>query len=314
MLELAGDLDDEALRAIALDRSSELGLQTGDFERQRRATDQLESIAIASGDKALLRDTLCCRARAEIAFGRARFGGDDDAFYRCDRTSRSFALRADRGSPRSGARASSRRELRSGASGDGRSGTSRGTESGARRPGSDRSNACDMLSLEMAERSGGRAIVADCCWNSAGKSATWRARAMRTSMPPASTGGRSTSPRRGNTSRAAASIFERIGKLQVSRLDRRSTRDALENHVGLLDEAERFYAEALTYADRLESATFRSLCYGNFAYVALLRGDGERAFANALRALSLARDCARFAAHRDQSRAFRGRAAPTRPR
>jgi tetratricopeptide (TPR) repeat protein len=87
--------------------------------------------------------------------------------------------------------------------------------------------------------------------------------------------------------RAAASIFERIGKLQ-SRASIAINAGALENHVGLLDDAERFYAEALTYADRLGSAPLRSLCYGNFAYAALLRGDAERALTEAQRALQLA--------------------------
>jgi sugar/nucleoside kinase (ribokinase family) len=36
--------------------------------------------------------------------------------------------------------------------------------------------------------------------------------------------------------------------------------------------------------------TLRALCHGNFAYVALLRGDAERALAEAERALQFARD------------------------
>ena len=57
--------------------------------------------------------------------------------------------------------------------------------------------------------------------------------------------------------RAAATIFERIGKPQ-SRASVANNAGALENHVGLLDDAERFYAEALGYADGLESAGLAS--------------------------------------------------------
>jgi hypothetical protein len=89
--------------------------------------------------------------------------------------------------------------------------------------------------------------------------------------------------------RIATSIFERIGKPQ-SRASVAINAGALENHVGLLDAAERYYAEALTYADQLQSPTLRILCHGNFAYAALLREDGTRALAEARQALALARD------------------------
>ena len=89
--------------------------------------------------------------------------------------------------------------------------------------------------------------------------------------------------------KAAASIYERIGKIQGLAS---TTVNAgwLEYKVGLVDDAERFYAEALRYADRLESERHRSIIYGNFAYVALLRGDAERALTEAQRALQIAND------------------------
>jgi DNA-binding SARP family transcriptional activator/tetratricopeptide (TPR) repeat protein len=286
MFEIARDLEDEALRAIALNRSSELGLQTGDFERQRHATDELESIAIASGDNALLRDTLRCRARAEIAFGRPVLAVSTmraiDAIEHLDRSlsgqiedlrvlAHAQAAAADFEAARATVAEAERRAGPNPALDD--------------QVAIVRTRA--MLSLEMAERVEAARlspILLELCRKigdveGEGNAHHHAARIDWWSFDIASAR---------QHLRAASSIFERIGKLQ-SRAAITINAGALENHVGLLDQAERFYAEALTYADRLESATFRSLCYGNFAYAALLRGDGERAFAQAQRALSLAR-------------------------
>jgi tetratricopeptide (TPR) repeat protein len=89
--------------------------------------------------------------------------------------------------------------------------------------------------------------------------------------------------------RAAASLAERIGKLQ-SLASTAVNAGWLEYRVGLLDDAERFYAQALAYADRLDSAKHRSIIHGNLAHVALVRGDPERALTEAQRASQLANE------------------------
>ena len=286
MSELAQALDDDALRAIALTRSSEFGLQTGDFERQRRATEQLESIAIEGDDRSLLCDALRCRARAEIALGRPASAVttmrsiaaieplDRPVFERIEDLrvlAHAHAAAANFAAARA---AVTEAESRAGP-----------TPTLADRVAIVRTRA--MLSLEMSERREAARlspVLLDLCRKigdveGEGNAHQHAARLDWWAFDIASA--------RRNL-RAATAIFERIGKLQ-SRASIAINAGALENHVGLLDDAERFYAEALTYADRLESATLRALCHGNFAYAALLRGDAERALAEARRALQLAR-------------------------
>jgi tetratricopeptide (TPR) repeat protein len=287
MLEIAEDLDDDALRAVALTRSSEFGLQTGDFQRQRRATDQLEAIAIQTGDTALLYRTLRCRARGEIAFGRPALAvatiQSIDTIERLERSlsehiadlailahAQTFAANFD------GARAAI-------------------TE--AERRAGPHPTLTDELAIvreratlaieadERAEAARLSPVLLELCAKigdveGEGNAHQHAARVDWWSFDVASAR---------EHLRAAASIFKRIGKPQ-SCAAIATNAGALENHVGRLDDAERFYAEALTYADRLESARFRILCHSNFAYAALLRGNGERALSEAQRALDLARE------------------------
>jgi tetratricopeptide (TPR) repeat protein len=286
MIALANDLDDDVLRATAFNRSSELGLRTGDFERQREATDRLESIAIGSGDARLLREALRCRARAEIAFDRPASGTlTIHAIDEIDRLDRSRTERIDDLSLLAFAHAACANFE-----------ASRAAMSEAERRAGENPTLADQivivrtraaLSLEMADRPEAvrlSPILLELCVKigdveGEGAALQHAARIDWWGFDVASAR---------KHLRAATSIFERIGKLQ-SRAAIVINAGALENHVGLLDEAERFYAEALTYAERLQSGTFRAHCHGNFAYVALLRGDGERALAEAKRALEYAR-------------------------
>ena len=287
MLELADDLNDDKLRAIALNRSSELGLQTGDFERQRQATDQLESIAIGSGDNALLCATLRCRARAEIAFGQPAFAvATMHSIDAIDAPDRSLAEQIEDLRVKAHAEAAVANFE-----------AARAAMTEAERRAGPNPTLADhvaivrtraMLSVETAERAEAARlspILLELCARigdveGEGNAHQIAARIDWWSFDVASAR---------QHVRAATSIFERIGKLQ-SCASIAINAGALENHVGLLDDAERYYAEALIYADRLESATLRSLCHGNFAYAALLRGDDERALTEARRALQFAND------------------------
>jgi DNA-binding SARP family transcriptional activator len=286
MLELAEELDDDAVRAIGFVRSSELGLQTGNFERQRQATNELEALARKNGDATLLSDALRNRARGEIAAGRASAGVSVlqaiDAIDGLERPAsvqiedllvmaHAAAAAADFGAART---AVERAELLAGpepALAD-RVATVRAranllVEMGARAEAA----ALSPVLLELARKIGdvegeGNALQI------AARIDAWAfdIDAARKHL------------------RAAAAIFERIGKLQSCAAVATNS-GALENHVGLLDDAERLYDEALSYADRLDSPGRRALCYVNFAYLALVRGDGERAMMQARRALDLAR-------------------------
>jgi DNA-binding SARP family transcriptional activator/tetratricopeptide (TPR) repeat protein len=91
--------------------------------------------------------------------------------------------------------------------------------------------------------------------------------------------------------RAAAAIFERIGKTR-SIVAVLINAGALENHLGLLDEAEEYYTRARACAVTLAAPYFDFLCEGNFAYLAYGRGDHERALLHAQRSLQIARDMA----------------------
>jgi DNA-binding SARP family transcriptional activator len=286
MLELAATLDDDALRAVALHRSSEFGLQTGDFERQRDATDRLESLAIASDDKALRCTALRCRARAETALGRPASAVT---------TLQSIEAIGHVGRPLS-EQIQDLRVLAHAHADVANFDAARAAMTEAEERAGPAPSLADqvaivrtraMLSLEMAERTEAARlspILLDLCRKigdveGEGNAYQHAARIDWWAFDIASA--------RKNL-RAATAIFERIGKLQ-SRASIAINAGALENHVGLLDDAERFYAEALTYANRFESVAFRALCHGNFAYAARLRGDGERALDEAERALQFAR-------------------------
>jgi DNA-binding SARP family transcriptional activator len=287
VFELANELDDDALRAEALSRSSEFGLQTGDSEHQRQATDRLEAIAIGTGDTCLLRKALYSRARAEIAFGRPAVA-----------VATLHSIDAIEGLVRSPAeRMEDCRVLAYAEAAAANFEAARAAVNEAEfHAGPDPALAAQitivrtraMLALEMADRVESARlspILLELCRRvgdveGEGNAHHLAARTEWWAFDVASAR---------KHLRAAASIFERIGKLQ-SRASIAINAGALENHIGLLDDAERFYAEALAYADRLESATGRAMCYGNFAYLALMRGDGERAFAEARRALEVARE------------------------
>jgi DNA-binding SARP family transcriptional activator len=287
MREIADDLGDTALRAIALQRSSEFALRTGDFERQRLATDELESIAIERDDKSMLRNALRCRARAEIVMGRPEAGvaamQKIDAIAHLDRSptewiadllvlafaqgvalhfeaAEAAIVEAER---RAGSTPTPSDELMIVLAR-----TDQALQFG------ERSEAARLtpLLLELARRIGDveREATAHYC---SAKVAEW-------AFDIASAR---------HHLRAASVIFERIGKLQA--LVAASVNAGwIEYQVGLLDDAERFYAEALGIADRLESPKHRSIIFGNLAHVALLRGDAESALAEAERALQIARD------------------------
>jgi len=287
MLEIAEDLDDDALRAVALTRSSEFGLQTGDFQRQRRATDQLESIANQTGDETLLYRTLRCRARGEIAFGRPALAvatlQSIDTIEGLERSTsehiedlailahaQTFAADFD------GARAAMTEAER---------------RAGPHPTLTDRLaivRARATLAIEVDERDEAARlspVLLELCAKvgdveGEGNAHQLAARVDWWSFDVVSAR---------EHLRTAASIFKRIGKPQSCAAIAVNS-GALENHVGRLDDAERFYAEALTYADRLDSARFRILCHTNFAYAALSRGNGERALSEAQRALNLARN------------------------
>ncbi len=287
MLALANDLDDDALRAIALQRSSEFGLQTGDFERQRHATDELERIALASGDASMMAKTLRCRARGDIARGypasAARTMHNIDAI---DGLARTPSERFD--DLRTVAHA-----LTAAADFEPAQTVIREAE---RQAGADPSladqlaivRAQAMLAVEMADRGEAARLspaLLELCRKigdveGEGNAHQVAARIDWWSFDVASAR---------EHIRAAAAIFERIGKPQ-SRASIAINAGALENHVGLLDDAEHYYREALAHVLRLDNALGRSLCHANFAYVALLRRDGERALAEAQRALEIARN------------------------
>jgi DNA-binding SARP family transcriptional activator len=286
LIALADELDDDTLRATALNRLSEVRLQTGDFVRQRVATDQLESIARKHADSSLLAKALRCRARGDIARGRPASAvatlHSIDALHGLDRSSseqvddlRMLAHAQAAATAFEAARAA--------------------IEEAERRAGAPPSlpdqiaivRTRAMLAVEMADREeAGRLspILLDLCRKigdveGEGNAHQVAARIDWWSFDVASAR---------EHLRAAAAIFERIGKPQ-SRASVANNAGALENHVGLLDDAERFYAEALGYADGLDSQGLRGLCHANVAYVALLRRDGARAFAEAQQALEISR-------------------------
>jgi DNA-binding SARP family transcriptional activator/tetratricopeptide (TPR) repeat protein len=286
MLALAEDLHDDEHRATALIRSSELGFATGDLERQRAAAEHLERLAGATGDASLQAQALRCRARGEIAAGRPASAVQ---------TLRSLQAIADR-------RRSAFEEIddlrilahAQAAAADFES--ARATIGEAeRRAGPDPPLATHlaivrtqaMLAVEMAERAESARlspILLELCRKigdveGEGNAHQMAARIDWWTFDVASA--------RAHL-RSATSIFQRIGKLQ-SRANVAINAGALENHVGRLDDAERLYAEALDYANRLGNPTFQSICHANFAYAALLRCDGDRAFTEARRALELAR-------------------------
>ena len=287
MLEIADALDDDALRGIALQRSSEYGLQTGDFERQRQVTDRLEAVAIASGDKKLLCTARRCRARGEIAYGQpaqaVTIMQSIDAIERHDRPLseqiedlRMLAFAQERNANFDAARIA--------------------IEEAERRAGphpalSDQVAFVRLrINLAFAMSDGTEAarlspLLLDLCRQigdveGEGNALQNAAQVDMRSFDVASAR---------THNRAASAIFERIGKLQA-RAAIAINSGTVENKVGLLDDAERFYAEGLAFADRLNHASLRSLCYANFAYIALLKGDAERALSQAQMALDIARE------------------------
>jgi DNA-binding SARP family transcriptional activator/tetratricopeptide (TPR) repeat protein len=286
LLALANELDDDALRATALGRSSEFGLQTGDFVRQREATDRLESIARKHADSSLLAKAFRCRARAEIALGRPASAvvtlHSIDALDGLDRSSSEQV-------------ADLRILAHAQAAAAAFDAAHAAIEEAERRAGAAPSltdqiaivRTRAMLAVEMANREEAARlspILLDLCRKvgdveGEGDAHQVAARIAWWSFDIASAR---------EHLRAAATIFERIGKPQ-SRASVANNAGALENHVGLLDDAERFYAEALGYADVLESQGLRALCHANVAYVALLRRDGARAFVEAQRGLEISR-------------------------
>jgi predicted ATPase len=287
MLEIADELDDDALRAAALARSGEFGLQTGDFERQRLATERLEAIAIRRGDAALLRQTLHCRARAEIAVGRPALAAitmqSIDTIAGLDRSLserfedlRVLAHARTVGVQFEAARAAiGEAEALAGSS-----------PTAADQVAIVRLRA--LLAIEMGDRDESARLsplLLELCAKIGDVEGEGNAHHVAAINDLWAFDVRSARQHL----RAATSIFERIGKMQ-SRAAVAINAGVLENHVGLLDAAERFYAEALTYTDRAQSATHRALCHGNLAYAALLREDGSRALAEAQQALKLARD------------------------
>lgn len=286
MLALAAELADDAYRATALHRSSELGFQTGDFERQRQATDQLEAIATKTGDPSLLARALRCRARAEVAFGSPALAvvtmQSIDAIEGLDRpvSDQIEDLRVVAHAQASAANFDAARAAIGEA--EHRLGP---VPALAEQIAVVRTRA--MISLAMADRAEAARlspILLELCRKigdveGEGNAHHHAARIDWWTFDIASAR---------THLRAAASIFERIGKPQ-SRASVAINAGALENHVGLLEEAERFYSEALHDVVQLGSTAGRALCHGNFAYAALLRGDGERAYAQAQRALELAR-------------------------
>lgn len=287
MLALANDLDDDGLRAIAHQRSSEFGLQTGDFAWQRGATDELERIAIASDDASMMAKTLRCRARSDIARGRPAsaaltmaaidaIGGlvraPSERIDDLRIVAHAHAAAADFEQARAAIREAERL-------------------AGAAPSLPDqiaivRTRA--MLAVEMADRNEAARlspILLELCRKigdveGEGNAHQIAARIDWWSFDVASAR---------EHIRAAAAIFERIGKLQ-SRASIAINAGALENHVGLLDDAEHHYREALAHANLLDNVPGRMLCHANFAYVALLRRDGDRALAEAQRALEIARE------------------------
>ena len=286
LLALANELDDDLLRATALNRSSELGLQTGDFARQRQATDRLESIARKHADSSLLAKALRCRARTEIALGRPATAvvtlHSIDALHNLDRSPSEQVDDLRNLAHAQAAAAAFEPALAT-------------IEEAERRAGAAPSltdqisivRTRAMLAVEMANREEAARlspILLDLCRKlgdveGEGNAHQVAARIDWWSFDVASAR---------EHLRAAATIFERIGKPQ-SRASVAINAGALENHVGLLDDAERSYAEALGYADGLGNEGLRALCHANVAYVALLRRDGSRAFAEAQRALEIAR-------------------------
>ncbi len=286
MLRLADDLDDDLLRATALQRSSELGLQTGDFERHRHATDRLESIARMRGDTSLLRQALRCRAAGETALDRP--ASAVAAMHEIDAIeglSRSISERID------DLRLTSHAHMTAANFEAARLAIDEAVRHAGPTPTladqllivrTQANNAVGMGERDVAARLA--PVLLELCEkvgdvDGLGNAHQIAARIDWWAFDIASA--------REHLC-AATAIFERIGKPQ-SLAGITINFGALENHVGLLDDAERLYAQALTYANRIDSDRLRAFCYGNFAYVALLKGDGKPALAHAERALELGR-------------------------
>jgi DNA-binding SARP family transcriptional activator/tetratricopeptide (TPR) repeat protein len=286
MLALAEELQDDAHRATALIRSSEFGFHTGDFERLRTAAEHLERLADATGNASWQAQAMRCRARGEIAVGRPAVAVQTmRSLQAIDGVRRSTSEEIDEVRILAHAQAAAR-DFES----------ARATINEAQRRAGPNPplathiaivRAQAMLAIEMAERAEAARlspILLELCRKIGDVEGEGSAHLVAAQIDGWTF---DIASARAHL-QSATSIFQRIGKLQ-SRTVIAINAGALENHVGRLDDAERFYAEALDYANRLGNATYQSMCHANFAYAALLRCDGDRAFTEAQRALELAR-------------------------
>ncbi len=286
MLRLAGEREDDVMRAVAVARQAEAAFQRGDEAQEREAIAALSALARRTGEPRQLRDARRAESRRLVHDGRS------------DEAMRTIASIDDiEGLRRSPAEQIADLSLLA--------------QVAAGAAAFDRSHAAVLAAEALAARDGGRAervtvlrarlalaversdreesarlgpLLLELCREigdieGAGNALQMIARATWWSFDVAST--------RAHL-RDGIAIFERIGKPRaLAALENNA--GALENHVGQLDAAAAHYARARVHAQQLGSSNQLALNHLNLAYLAHSRGDAATALREADFAIEAAR-------------------------